>query len=144
MQSWPANPWRVKLENIMATTIDKSFLKLLRPEIDAALSVIAAKHGLQSLRCGNGSYDPHAGSFSFKLEGLGEGAMGKEAALYTSSSAAFLGLPPLGTAFRSSGVDYKTAGLNSSGSKVICERADGKKYLFTVDIVKALCGVVQP
>lgn len=122
-------------------TIDKSFLKSLRPEIDAALAAIASKHGLASLRCGNGSFDPRAGSFTFKLEGVAEGALGKAAALYTSPDASFLGLPPLGTAFETGGRKYKTAGLNTVGSKVICDRDDGKSFLFPVMSIKRLCGM---
>ena len=125
----------------MATVVDKNLVKSLRPEIDAALSAIAAKHGLASLRCGNGMFDPRAGSFTIKVEGVAEGALGKSAALYTSPDAAFLGLPPLGTPFMSGGRQYKTAGLNTVGSKVICDRNDGKQFLFPVLAVKRLCSV---
>lgn len=125
----------------MATVVDKTLLQTLRPEIDVALAVIAKRYGLAKLHCGNASFDPRAGSFTFKVEGVAEGALGKAAALYTSPDAAFLGLPPLGTAFETAGRKYKTAGLNTVGSKVICDRDDGKSFLFPVLSIKRLCGV---
>ena len=124
----------------MATTVDKALLRAIRPDIDAALVAVAKKYGLQKLSLANATFDPRAGAFTFKLEGLADGAIGKEAALYTSPDARFLGLPPLGTAFTSGGRGYKTAGLNKAGTKVLCDRVDdGKTYLFAVDVVLRMC-----
>jgi hypothetical protein len=119
----------------MATKTDKLFLQALRPEIDAALAVIAKKHNLSTLHLGNGSFDPVAGTFSFKLEGMAEGALGKDAARYIQHCAS-LGLPERGAEFDSRGIRYRTDGINTAGSKVICERLDnGKKYDIPTDFV---------
>lgn len=118
------------------TPITPAMLKALRADADAALAPLAAKYGLSKLALGRGRYDPEAGTFAFKLEGLGAGAPGKEAALY--ESAKFLGLPVLGYSFFYSGREYKTSGLNSTATKVICERDDGKKFLFKIDALKRL------
>ena len=128
----------------MATIIDKALLKILRPEIDAAVAAVASRYGLASLHCGNGSFDPVAGTFTFKLEGAAEGAIGKAAALYMSPDARFLGLPPLGSKFTWAGHSYVTAGLKPSGSKVICTRDDGNEYLFPVDFVVRACKSAVP
>ena len=126
----------------MATVIDKSLLRSLRSEIDAALAPLAGRHGLASLRAGNASFDPVAGTFTFKLEGAAEGAIGKEAALYQSPDARFLNLPPLGTTFTSGGKTYRTAGLKANGRRVVCQHtADGKPFLFWVEDVVRLCKV---
>lgn len=124
----------------MATTvINRDLLKRLRVDIDEALLDVRKKYGLRSLAATGAKFTD--GDFTFKLEGIAEGALDPEARLYVSDGASFLGLPPLGTQFVSGGVPYKTAGLNKTGSKVICSRADGKRYLFTVDAVQRLCKV---
>jgi hypothetical protein len=121
-------------------TIDKQMLRNLRTEIDAALVAVAKAHNLKSLTAGNCSFDPVAGQFTFKVTGIAADAIGKEAALYISPDAAFLGLPPLGTKFRSGLNEYATAGLKSSGSKVVCSRvSDGKLFLFKVQDVLSAC-----
>ena len=119
-------------------TIDKQTLRNLRIEIDAALLAVAKTHNLKSLTAGNCSFDPVAGQFTFKVTGIAADAIGKEAALYISPDAKFLGLPPLGTTFRSGLKEYATAGLKPSGNKVVCKRvADGSMFLFKVSDVLA-------
>lgn len=121
-------------------TIDKPMLRNLRAEIDAALVAVAKAHNLKSLTAGNCSFDPVAGQFTFKVTGTAADAIGKEAALYISPDVRFLGLPPLGTTFRSGLHDYTTAGLKSSGNKVVCKRvSDGSMFLFKVSAVLDLC-----
>ena len=124
-------------------TITRELLKSLRPEIDLALAVVAKQHGLKSLHLGNAKFDPNAGTFTFQLNGLVEGGLGKEAALYLSPDAKWLGLPALGTEFASGAHRYKTTGLNSTGTKVLCQRLDdGKTYLFRIDAIKRHCPTV--
>ena len=109
----------------------------LRPEINAALAVIGRKHGLKSLQLGHGTYAP-GGSFTFKLEGVTEGGLDKDAERY-KNSINLLGLPLLGTEFRNGPHTYKTAGINTTGTKVICQRLGSEnRYLYTVEVVKAL------
>ena len=55
------------------TTIDKALCQAIRPEIDAALAIIAARHGLQSIKLGNISYNPAAGNFTGKITGCATG-----------------------------------------------------------------------
>lgn len=125
-------------------TIDKALLRNLRTEIDAALMAVAKAHNLKSLAAGNCSFDPVAGQFTFRVTGISADAIGKEAALYISPEVGFLGLPPIGTTFRFAGHEYATAGLKSSGNKVVCRRlADGKNYLIPVSDVVRLCGSVE-
>jgi hypothetical protein len=117
----------------------KQLMIKLRPEIDAALVLIATKYGLKSLRLGaRGTYTV-AGNFTFKLEGVAADGLDKDAERYASAGARFLGLPPLGTEFRNGPHSYRTVGLNTTGSKVICQRVGSdNRYLYTVDAVKAL------
>ena len=111
----------------------KQLLVSLRPQIDAALAEVASRNGLTSLRAGNGTFNPDAGEFTFKLEGKIEGAKGAEAVRY-EQNARWLNLPPLGSKFQAGGHEYETAGLNSTGSKVLCKRTeDGKAYLFPAE-----------
>lgn len=49
-----------------ATSITKQLLVALRPELDAAIAAVGAKHGL-SLKIGNGSYEPDGASAKFQL-----------------------------------------------------------------------------
>jgi len=120
--------------------ITKEMLRALRFDIDAALVAVAEKHGLKSLTTGSATFGP--GHFTMKLDGLAEGGKSREAARY--ESAGFLGLPPLGSTFRSGGHTYTTVGLNTTGSKVLCDREDGKTYLYPVDTCKALVAVQNP
>lgn len=121
-------------------TVDKNLLRTIRPEIDAALAVIAKAHNLQSLALGRGTYDPRAGSFTFKLEGVAEGGMDKQAAAYTALKEMYE-LPPLGTVFSVRGRDFKITGINSTGSKLLVDCVqDGKPYLYKRESALALCG----
>jgi hypothetical protein len=115
----------------------RQLMTTLRPEINAVLAPIAKKHGLKSLEIGHGTYSA-SGRFTFKLEGLQEGGLDKDAERY-KNSIGVLGLPPLGTEFRNGAYSYKTAGINTTGSKVICQRLGTEnRYLYTVEVVKAL------
>lgn len=114
----------------------KALMVSLRPQIDAALAAVAKANGLAALNLGNGKFDPVSGEFSWKLEGKVAGAKGKEAVLYEENT--WLGLPPLGSSFVNKGREFKTAGLNTTGTKVICDcLADGKQYVFPLEAIKA-------
>ncbi|CAB4179971.1 hypothetical protein UFOVP1040_10 [uncultured Caudovirales phage] len=122
----------------MTTEINKLLLTKIRAEIDAAMKPLAAKYGLTSLALGKGTYDPRAGRFTFKLEGIAEGGKTKEAVMY--EQCAFLELPPLGTTFAAQGREYTTVGLNTTGTKVHTTCSfDGRTYLFKTEDVKRLC-----
>lgn len=120
-------------------TISKDFVKTLRPEIDAALAAIAKAHGLASLRGGNCSFDPIAGTFTLKVEGLAANALGKDASRYVQTHE-MLGLPVRGTEFTANGIAYKTDGISSTGAKVTIVRlSDEKKFLMNTDFVVLAC-----
>lgn len=114
--------------------ITRDTLKDLRAEINAALAVIGAKHGL-TLKTGNATFGPD--NFTMKVEGIREGGLDKDATRY-ANSIRLLGLPPLGTEFKNGGQIYKTVGVNTTGTKVICSN-NGKKFLFHTDSVIRLC-----
>ena len=115
----------------------KQVVQNLRPEIDAALAEIAKKHGV-NLKCGRCTYDP-TGNFTFKLEGVTEGGVTKEGALY-NANAKWLGLPELGTVFAYRGQQHTITGMNTTGTKVIVKRSDNKEFLFKVEGIQRLCG----
>lgn len=124
------------------TTLDRDLLKALRADIDSTLSAIATAHGLKSLRLGNATFDPGAGSFVFKLEGLVEGGLGKDAARLEMERRFDSGLPTVGQAFTYGGTAYVATGINARATKILARRADGKVFLIPRDAVKALL-VVQ-
>ncbi len=113
--------------------VTRQLLKTLREEIDIALQAVVDTHKLQSLKCGNASFDPTAGTFTFKLEGVTEGSIGKEAALYEANRK-FRQLPPLGTKFVSGRNQYEVVGMKRSG-KVLATRVDGNTYIFDANEV---------
>lgn len=121
--------------------ITREMLRAIRADIDAALVTVAEKYELKSLTTGSATFG--SSHFTIKLDGVSVGGKTKEAERYESPSAKFLGLPPLGTYFKSAGHMYKTAGLNSTGSKVLCDRDDGKTYLIPIDNCIALCAVME-
>jgi hypothetical protein len=120
--------------------VNPTTLKAIRAEIDEALAKIAkANPGLKSLHLANGSYDPQAGHFSFKLEGVAEGGVDKFEQCY-NEMAPLLGLMPLGSStITVGGKEYKAVGMKPGGNnKVIAARVpDGKKFLFANVAFKA-------
>lgn len=118
-------------------TITPILLKQLRADVDAALATLREKYALETLRLGKGSYDPDAGSFSFKLNGMAQGGKSPDAMRYELNQK-LLSLPPLGFQFTSKGESFKTTGLNLTATKVLCERADKAIYLFKLDGIKRI------
>jgi len=112
----------------------KQVLGVLRSDIDAALLVIAKKHGVEKLHLGSCTYS-RAGSFTFKLEGVMDGGLDKDAERYKEST--WLGLPPLASEVKINGALYRAVGLNTTGSKVIMALGE-KRFLFKTDDIKRL------
>ncbi len=129
------------------TTIDRDLLKAIRPEIDAALKAVAEKFGLDSLKCGNATYDPRANNFTMKLDGIASGGVDKGAARYDSAVRFDTALPPRGAEIATGGRKFKVSGMNTTGSKVTAVGPDGKTYLLKTDAVKRIwatqCAPVQ-
>ena len=117
----------------------KNLMVALRPEINAALAEIAKKHNLKNLQLGNGTYSA-GGNFQWKLEGICSGGLDKDAERYKNSAAMF-GLPPLGTKFSIGGRSYEAVGLNTTATKVVILRDDGKRQIAPTDVVKRACGI---
>ncbi|HEY6965882.1 MAG TPA: hypothetical protein VI229_00310 [Burkholderiales bacterium] len=124
----------------MTTTISKPMLKAIRPKINAALEQVAREFGLEHLACGNGNFDPRAGTFTIKLEGRAPGGKPKEAVAYEQNRE-WLKLPPLGYKFATGGEVYATSGINTTATKVYAKRvSDDKAFLFKVADVVRICG----
>ena len=113
----------------------KQILKSIRPDLDAALEIIAKKHGIKSMTVGRGSFTTD--NFTLKIEGVFAGGISAEARRY-KQSAELLGLPQIGSAFLHFDHWYNTQGLNTTGTKVLCERDDGQVYMFKPDAVQRL------
>jgi hypothetical protein len=121
-------------------SISRDTLRNIRPEINAALAVIAAAHGLKSLTVGSGSFDAASGHFTLKLEGVAEGGIDKNAATYERSRLYKPSLPPLGTTFKVGREAYEIVGMNSAGGRLNVRRvSDGKSFLYNADAAIAAC-----
>lgn len=119
--------------------LSKDLLRALRADIDAALVDVAKRHGLKSLQAGNCSYNSGGGSFTFKLNGVVEGGLDKEASAYEARRRYDPTLPPLGAAFEYGGRTYTVAGANR-GTRLFADRDDGKRFVFPRDVVARLTG----
>lgn len=118
--------------------LDKESMRMLRVAIDQALTTVAKKHGLKSLVAGNATFNDASGSFQFKLEGVTSAGIDKAGQLYNLIRSRNMRLPPLGTSFDQGGGSYKIVGANSTGTKVLAQMPDGKKYLFRVAGIEAI------
>jgi hypothetical protein len=117
----------------VATNLNKTQLRDIRTDINAALVGVAQKHGLGTLKCGNGSFGDSF--FTFKVEGVVAGGKNKDGDRYDEAREV-LNLPPLGAEFKFHGVDYRTVGINTTLTKVKVDRVkDGAPFLMTVDFV---------
>lgn len=110
----------------------RNTLKTLRPEIDAALAVIAQEHGLRSLALGRGTFTSD-GSFTFKLEGITKGGASKDEQLYNLLRQSNPIFPALGTPearVMYGGNRIELVGANSTLSKVVFRMpGTDKQYL---------------
>lgn len=117
-------------------SITAAQMNQIRADANTALAAVAAKHGLGKLQVGRGKFG--ADNFEFKLEGIVAGGLGPDAERYERYRHN-MSLPMLGATFTHAGKVYATAGMNTTGSKIICtERASGKSYLFHTDYVKRI------
>jgi hypothetical protein len=114
----------------------KQVIKMIRPEINAALQDVANKYGLE-IKCGSGSYGD--GHFTLKLEASSKGEDGnvitKEAKAYTRLCQLY-GCEPqwLDQKFTSyTGEEYTLIGLNPKAQKFTMlgkRTSDGKVFKF--------------
>jgi hypothetical protein len=110
--------------------VDRESLKIIRAQIDAALADIATLNGLQTLRTGACTFD-REGSFTFKVEGLAQGGLSREAQAYKQYAAFYKRMPELFAVVKLGAAreDYRITGLRRT--KVLAEKlSNGKTYLF--------------
>jgi hypothetical protein len=116
------------------STLSKAVLQAMRADLDKALADVAKKHGLQSLRSGNCTFNPDSGNFTMKVEGIAQGGTDKksaaEAAEYDMYRDFKPELPPRGSKFEHSGKRHEVIGCNRGCTKIITRASDGKKYQF--------------
>lgn len=124
------------------TTITKELLAEVRKRMDAALAQVAKDLSLKSLTCGRCTYNPSAGNFTMKVEGVAEGGMDETANLY-AQNARFMGLPPIGAVFADPirKEDYKIIGMKKGGRLIVERTSNGKHYLMPADQVKRMCAL---
>lgn len=120
----------------------KQQLPQIRDAINAALEAagIAKRFNLKSLAAGNCRFDPDAGSFTFKVDGVVDGGIGKEGALYNQLRLVEPSLPPLFSVIP--GTDDYIVGCNASGTKIITKRNE-KRYLWKLMAVRRRFGVIS-
>lgn len=124
----------------MTTKLDPKLLQAIRVDLNAAFADIVKKHGLQSLVAGAAGFDPTVGNFSFKVEGMVEGGITRQAALYMDVRKRFFtDLPELNSTITTDdGTAYKIVGSNTTGTKIIGQRADGKCFNIPTETVRDL------
>jgi hypothetical protein len=132
---------QTKQKNMKLTKIDKPTLKVLRPEIDAALKAVAEKYGI-AIKAGNASFTENTAVFKLEVSLIGENgkALTQDVDRFTQY-AELIGLKPddLGKEFKYGGNTFKVWGLktNIDGKHpVIAERADGKRFCFPIATIK--------
>lgn len=109
------------------TTISKQFFPAFRADLQKHLDLVAAAHGLESLKAGNATFDPDAGSFTIKVNGIAIGGLTKEQRLYDLEYAIDKTLPPRESEMVFKGQTYTIWGMQRSGKAIIRDDA-GKKY----------------
>lgn len=118
-------------------------MKALRLDIDKALETAGAKHNV-SLKLGSGSYQPSAGTASFKLEVVTMADTGEARDLRAEafkSFAVLLGLQPedLGKSIMLVGKPHMITGYNPKARKNsirVRDVTNGKDYVTSVECVK--------
>jgi hypothetical protein len=124
--------------------ITKQQLQKLRVDLDAALAGIANAHNLKSLTMGRCTFDPNAGSFQFKVEGVAAGGSSKDAQYYEMLRMNAPQLPALDSpeATRMFGDKRGTiVGANSTLSKILIRHEeDGRVFLYKTPMVRQLFG----
>ena len=118
------------------TSFNKQNLPTLAEEINAALTQIATKHGLQSLKIGSVTYD--ATSCKMQITGAVDPASSPEAQLKNKSYSEMLGysMNIIGLKFTSKGRQFEVTSINLNRPKFPIEAkdlADGKPYKFAAE-----------
>jgi hypothetical protein len=125
--------------------MNKPTVRAIAADVVAALSAVAAKHGV-SFSYKGGSYSSTSCTLKIEAAVIGENGIVEtaERTNYKTYAAMYeLYSDWLDTTFMNRGQEFKIVGLrpNSAKSPVICERADGKRFVFPVEIIKYQKGV---
>ena len=108
--------------------VDQDLLRRLRVDIDEALADVRTKYGLSKLAAGRASFDPRAGSFTFKVEGAVSGGLDANAARYEQTRGYAKRWPALGTVILWGGSSLVIAGEGRGGAIYVTGKDDGKTY----------------
>ena len=123
------------------TEIDRNVLRVLRPELDAALEAIGAKCGIE-LKIGHGSFSPT--HFTFKLEGVISGEVDADGARFLAN-AFWHGIDKswLGKQVSFGGSYFTLVGLKSGGKSFMLRDMNGKQFRAPVDSFKRNAKLVE-
>jgi hypothetical protein len=118
---------------------DRPNVKMIHAEINAALSVIAKKHGLLSLSTGTLSFSDE--KFTVRVTGLAPIDASKTVVTCPKKDGTSIGSHPttlIGSHFMANGTKFKVTDYKPSRPKypMVGENAAGTRYKFTVDAVK--------
>lgn len=121
------------------TVISTQLLKVLRPEIEAALAEIGIKHGV-SLRCANAKYSSLDFTFQLKGEVIDAGGGKSKAEAEWEKDSRIFGLESIsfGDTFSSNGKQFSITGLDFNKRKypILAKDASGGGYKFSVEAIK--------
>lgn len=128
------------------TTIDRELLKLIRPEIDAALKAVADKFGI-SIKAGKAAFSAMNATFKLELAVISENGdvVNKDAERF-DKYAHLVGLLPehRGAQVQLGAASYKITGLKSvidGKFPIIAQRTDGKSFCLSVSAVKSALNI---
>lgn len=112
----------------MSNKLDRDFLQVIRKDVTIALGEIAQRHGLKQLELGNITFDPAAGTFRGKLEGMVRGGVSEDAQRYEARRrwTHCKHYPPLGTMMPGD-KSMAITGMTRGGKIVLTDPA-GKEY----------------
>lgn len=118
------------------TTIDAKNLKVIGDAIEAALLGVAKEYGLQPPRVRKGTYFTERDRAEYKLEVVLDGGLVQEQHYYEQLRRDIHpDFPARGAEFTSGqGRAMSVWGANSTGSQVICEDEQGRKYTYRTNV----------
>jgi hypothetical protein len=120
-------------------TLTPKMLDVIKADIIAALAAVAKKHNLSSIAVKKPVYSPN-GCFTFKLEGILNGGLSPEAALYNSVRELYPEMPVLNSTVKHDGNEYVIVGSKTTTGSKISVTCKGARYTFTREQILILAG----